>query len=586
MNVTSKQPAFGVSLGDIIIIAAFAKSLHRSCRDAGGDYDDIGDEVRGLHTVLKHLKYEVESWLPDRDHELWGRQLGPIIRDCDLTLIQLDSLLQKHAWLPRGEINSSNPRASRNRDRSGPNEVDALVTIRMKLIHHQINLTETLDTIQLNESRETGTTLDKADVKLDTILDSVDAIAARMYQDPENILATHEYSDDGQAWKRVRKELIAEGFSTDVLVKHKDVLRAYLRQIYEQGLLHAIPPQLHQQLETNTEHVLDSVYYPIPPPSKDVSGTFRSLNTPADKSSAKDVTGITLQTTRTVPELLKSNEKNKEALQRYNTDESSDEDPTSDYLLNRSRLAQITKTSELFSSLPLRSGAKLMSRKPKKSSERLDTNRRMESIHRLAPDEHGNDIPDDAKWTKISRRIVSPEILDQDHRRYEARPEWVAVLGVLSRAEIESYATRSAAVRKARRLRSKTALSKEVSLTSPHLSVHTVSKNDKGYDTSSSTDSDTSDSTDIGSSSSMDTSLSSMSQLASSAPDLPSGGMWVPASRGEQSGVYYPPREGAEERKTQRLQRVSRWKENFPAGSIGGAAVSLLDVLSEAAEGL
>lgn len=38
----------------------------------------------------------------------------------------------------------------------------------------------------------------------------------------------------------------------------------------------------------------------------------------------------------------------------------------------------------------------------------------------LAPDSQGNQIPPDAKWTKISRRLVSPEVLDQDHRRYEA----------------------------------------------------------------------------------------------------------------------------------------------------------------------
>jgi hypothetical protein len=32
--------------------------------------------------------------------------------------------------------------------------------------------------------------------------------------------------------------------------------------------------------------------------------------------------------------------------------------------------------------------------------------------------------------------------------------------------------------------------------------------------------------------------------------------------------------------------RKRRWKENLSAGAIGGAAVSLLNVLSEAAEGL
>jgi hypothetical protein len=38
----------------------------------------------------------------------------------------------------------------------------------------------------------------------------------------------------------------------------------------------------------------------------------------------------------------------------------------------------------------------------------------------LAPDSQGNEIPADAKWTKISRRLVSPEVLAQDKRRYEA----------------------------------------------------------------------------------------------------------------------------------------------------------------------
>lgn len=38
----------------------------------------------------------------------------------------------------------------------------------------------------------------------------------------------------------------------------------------------------------------------------------------------------------------------------------------------------------------------------------------------LAPDEKGNEIRPDAMWTKIDRRLVSPEVLNQDGRRYEA----------------------------------------------------------------------------------------------------------------------------------------------------------------------
>jgi hypothetical protein len=53
------------------------------------------------------------------------------------------------------------------------------------------------------------------------------------------------------------------------------------------------------------------------------------------------------------------------------------------------------------------------------SSDRLNTGS-LPTPRPLAPDSQGNEIPPDAKWTKINRRLVSPEVLDQDHRRYEA----------------------------------------------------------------------------------------------------------------------------------------------------------------------
>ncbi len=69
---------------------------------------------------------------------------------------------------------------------------------------------------------------------------------------------------------------------------------------------------------------------------------------------------------------------------------------------------------------------------------------------RLAPDRYGRDIPPDAKWTKIRRTLISPEVLDLAGVRYEARPEYVAILGCLSRQDIAEFARQSAACRAAR----------------------------------------------------------------------------------------------------------------------------------------
>lgn len=176
----------------------------------------------GLHTVLKHLKYEVEaSESPlNRDRSLWGRQLAPIIGDCDFTLKQLDGLLQKYGRLSNGGSSPSSPRILWDKVRFGSNEMDTLGTIRVKLISHKTSLTLLLDTIQLHQSGKMATTLDNHGGQLDVILDKVDLIAARMGQKSGSILTTYD-DDDKEVWKQFRRELVAEGFSSDVLTQHK-----------------------------------------------------------------------------------------------------------------------------------------------------------------------------------------------------------------------------------------------------------------------------------------------------------------------------------------------------------------------------
>lgn len=50
----------------------------------------------------------------------------------------------------------------------------------------------------------------------------------------------------------------------------------------------------------------------------------------------------------------------------------------------------------------------------------LGTNPFPIGANKLAPDQNGREIPPDAQWTKIKRSVVSPEVLQQDGRRYEA----------------------------------------------------------------------------------------------------------------------------------------------------------------------
>lgn len=69
---------------------------------------------------------------------------------------------------------------------------------------------------------------------------------------------------------------------------------------------------------------------------------------------------------------------------------------------------------------------------------------------RLGPDKYGREIPPNATWTKVRRALISLEVLERAGLRWEARPEFVAILGRLSREEVAEYSRQSAECRAAR----------------------------------------------------------------------------------------------------------------------------------------
>ncbi|EED18570.1 conserved hypothetical protein [Talaromyces stipitatus ATCC 10500] len=59
-------------------------------------------------------------------------------------------------------------------------------------------------------------------------------------------------------------------------------------------------------------------------------------------------------------------------------------------------------------------------------------------------------VPARARWTKIDRRLVNPAALEAGLERFEERPEYVIVLRVLTKEEIQAYALKTQEIRDAR----------------------------------------------------------------------------------------------------------------------------------------
>ncbi|KAM7222847.1 hypothetical protein V8F06_001745 [Rhypophila decipiens] len=61
------------------------------------------------------------------------------------------------------------------------------------------------------------------------------------------------------------------------------------------------------------------------------------------------------------------------------------------------------------------------------------------------------DVPSGARWTKINRKMVNPEALTIGKERFEVRDDFVIVLRVLSKEEIQAYADATQILRERRR---------------------------------------------------------------------------------------------------------------------------------------
>ena len=89
-------------------------------------------------------------------------------------------------------------------------------------------------------------------------------------------------------------------------------------------------------------------------------------------------------------------------------------------------------------------------RKPRdKFPEHPDTVREGVAPHREMPKK---DVPPNARWTKINRKLVNPEALEQDGIRFNEYVDHVIVLKAMDLEEIEKYTRKTAEIREKRRL--------------------------------------------------------------------------------------------------------------------------------------
>lgn len=227
-----EMPLASTDVAAISALAATARNLFRRAKTSGPDFAAVATVVRSLHTVIKHLRAEAED--PDsllnstqQESSVYARQLTPIVEDTDFTLKQLDTILEKYGSYPSDYNNDDGEVVRRDRGSNGrieDRERDMLQLIRTKLANQKTHIDIFLDTVQLHNPSNRPVNLKHTDDKQqDSIKDKVDIVAQRIFQRRAQARASGDTAEESEEemWQQFWTELVKEGFSSDVLRKHK-----------------------------------------------------------------------------------------------------------------------------------------------------------------------------------------------------------------------------------------------------------------------------------------------------------------------------------------------------------------------------
>jgi hypothetical protein len=224
--------SFGYGVGDIITVSTLAWKVIQRTRQALGQYNELTREVTSLHIVLKKLQAEntkPESWL-HKIEDSERQDLESIVNGCSHVLQDLDQLLDKY-----GALRSDQSSVTKlwQRVRFGTGELQDLSQIRMQVTSQSSSLALLLHLMSLGSSGRVERQMAQQSAMQQQILD---VAGSANIGNRESTLTTYENDDKG-FWKTFRRDLIAEGWSSEVMARHKDDITAYIMELGSEGSL-------------------------------------------------------------------------------------------------------------------------------------------------------------------------------------------------------------------------------------------------------------------------------------------------------------------------------------------------------------
>ena len=229
--------SFGFSVGDFIALVHLTTRTYQGWKKACGEYTDITQELDNLNVILSRAATEIQapsSLLLHQDRDLG--QLRALTSSCTAIVSQLEAIVLSYGGL------SKSRRSTWDRIRLGQQNLTGL---RVKLILQINTLGTYLDIVGISAIGRVENNVREVP-KMIKVIDYL-AAEIRAGRREGSAMTTYE-NDEKEVWRQFRRELIAEGFSSEDLKKSRDRLRTYIKKIAEAGLLDEDIPNEHDDV--------------------------------------------------------------------------------------------------------------------------------------------------------------------------------------------------------------------------------------------------------------------------------------------------------------------------------------------------
>ena len=230
--------SFGYSVGDFILLTQLAYGVVQNARKACGAHHKLAREIGSLHIVLGHIEVEVSK--PDsilnNNEDNRRRELEKLARHCERVLRVLKQILDKYNALSEERRSVTK---LWQKVRFGNGEMLDLGVIRAELATHTQALNMFLNLLSIGSQGKVEKYMDAHGEELRDIKHSLHWVTSSMQakSHEENSILTTYGDDDKAIWKAFRRELIEEGFSGQLLDRHKSTIKNYVMELGERGAL-------------------------------------------------------------------------------------------------------------------------------------------------------------------------------------------------------------------------------------------------------------------------------------------------------------------------------------------------------------